>query len=81
MCVNYNGGLCLQLGGRIPVLDSLSELVLRAEGIPVKLDQLSRLEVLVSDIQVWKESAAKTFLLKNSAFSLLEVNSDVSFMF
>ncbi|KAI3370217.1 hypothetical protein L3Q82_025000 [Scortum barcoo] len=66
----------LQLGGRIPVLDSLSELVLRAEGIPVQLDPLSRLEALVSDIQTWKESAAKTFLLKSSPFSpfsLLEV--------
>ncbi|XP_041836282.1 lysine (K)-specific demethylase 5Ba [Melanotaenia boesemani] len=63
----------LQLGGRIPVLDSLSELVLRAEGIPVRLDPLSRLEALVSDVQTWKESAAKTFLLKNSPFSLLEV--------
>uniref|UniRef100_A0A3B4Z210 [histone H3]-trimethyl-L-lysine(4) demethylase n=1 Tax=Stegastes partitus TaxID=144197 RepID=A0A3B4Z210_9TELE len=63
----------LQLGGRIPVLDSLSELVLRAEGIPVRLDPLSRLEALVGDIQSWKESAAKTFLLKNSPFSLLEV--------
>uniref|UniRef100_A0AAQ4NXS3 [histone H3]-trimethyl-L-lysine(4) demethylase n=1 Tax=Gasterosteus aculeatus aculeatus TaxID=481459 RepID=A0AAQ4NXS3_GASAC len=63
----------LQLGGRIPVLDSLSELLLRAEGIPVMLEPLSRLEVLVSDVQTWKESAAKTFLLKNSPFSLLEV--------
>ncbi|XP_061642219.1 lysine (K)-specific demethylase 5Ba isoform X2 [Phyllopteryx taeniolatus] len=63
----------LQLGGRIPVLESLSELVLRAEGIPVRLDPLSRLEALVSDVQIWKESAAKTFLLKNSPFSLLEV--------
>ncbi|CAK6955738.1 lysine (K)-specific demethylase 5Ba isoform X2 [Scomber scombrus] len=63
----------LQLGGRIPVLDSLSELILRAEGIPVRLDPLSRLEALVSDVQAWKESAAKTFLLKNSPFSLLEV--------
>ncbi|XP_028261559.1 lysine (K)-specific demethylase 5Ba [Parambassis ranga] len=63
----------LQLGGRIPVLDSLSELVLRAEGLPVRLDPLSRLEALVSDVQSWKESAAKTFLLKNSPFSLLEV--------
>ncbi|KAM7422346.1 hypothetical protein PAMA_010418 [Pampus argenteus] len=63
----------LQLGGRIPVLDSLSELILRAEGIPVRLDPLSRLEVLVNDVQTWKESAAKTFLLKNSPFSLLEV--------
>ncbi|TNN81279.1 Lysine-specific demethylase 5B-B [Liparis tanakae] len=63
----------LQLGGRIPVLDSLSELLLRAEGIPVMLDPVSRIEVLVSDVQTWKESAAKTFLLKNSPFSLLEV--------
>uniref|UniRef100_A0A3B4WMY6 [histone H3]-trimethyl-L-lysine(4) demethylase n=1 Tax=Seriola lalandi dorsalis TaxID=1841481 RepID=A0A3B4WMY6_SERLL len=63
----------LQLGGRIPVLDSLSELVLRAEGIPVRLEPLSRLEALISDVQAWKESAAKTFLLKNSPFSLLEV--------
>ncbi|XP_005739565.1 lysine (K)-specific demethylase 5Ba [Pundamilia nyererei] len=63
----------LQLGGRIPVLDILSELVLRAEGIPVKLDPLSRLEALVSDVKSWKETAAKTFLLKNSPFSLLEV--------
>lgn len=68
---------CLQLGGRIPVLDSLSELLLRAEGIPVMLEPLSRLEVLVSDVQTWKESAAKTFLLKNSPFSLLEVNACV----
>ncbi|KAM3621080.1 uncharacterized protein V6R79_005718 [Siganus canaliculatus] len=63
----------LQLGGRIPVLDSLTELVLRAEGIPVRLDPLSRLEALVGDVQSWKESAGKTFLLKNSTFSLLEV--------
>ncbi|XP_077386911.1 lysine (K)-specific demethylase 5Ba [Festucalex cinctus] len=63
----------LQLGGRIPLLERLSELVLRAEGIPVRLDPLSRLEALVGDVQTWKESAAKTFLLKNSTFSLLEV--------
>ncbi|XP_075997057.1 lysine (K)-specific demethylase 5Ba isoform X2 [Genypterus blacodes] len=63
----------LQLGGRIPVLDSLSELVVRAEGIPVRLDPLNRLEALISDVQTWKESAAKTFLLKNSPYSLLEV--------
>uniref|UniRef100_A0A671YLC6 [histone H3]-trimethyl-L-lysine(4) demethylase n=1 Tax=Sparus aurata TaxID=8175 RepID=A0A671YLC6_SPAAU len=63
----------LQLGGRIPVLDNLSELVLRAEGIPAKLDPLSRLEALISDVQTWKECAGKTFLLKNSPFSLLEV--------
>ncbi|XP_023659863.1 lysine (K)-specific demethylase 5Ba isoform X2 [Paramormyrops kingsleyae] len=63
----------LQLGGRIPVLDTLSELVSRGRSIPIHLDPLPRLEVLVSEVQAWKECAAKTFLMKNSPFTLLEV--------
>ncbi|XP_060788216.1 lysine-specific demethylase 5B-B isoform X2 [Neoarius graeffei] len=63
----------LQLGGRVPVLDTLSDLVLRARAIPVQLEPLERLDALVSEVQAWKESAAKTFLLKNSSFTLLEV--------
>uniref|UniRef100_A0AAV2M9W8 PHD-type domain-containing protein n=1 Tax=Knipowitschia caucasica TaxID=637954 RepID=A0AAV2M9W8_KNICA len=63
----------LQLGGRIPVLESLLELVHRADSISVKLEPLSRLEALVGDVQTWKESAAKTFLLNDSNYSLLEV--------
>ncbi|XP_030632475.1 lysine (K)-specific demethylase 5Ba isoform X3 [Chanos chanos] len=63
----------LQIGGRIPVLSTLSDLVSRARSIPVLLEPLVRLESLVSEVQAWKESAAKTFLLKNSPFSLLEV--------
>ncbi|XP_013988014.1 lysine-specific demethylase 5B-B [Salmo salar] len=63
----------LQLGGRIPVLDTLTELVSRAKAIPVWLDPLARLDSLVFDVQAWKESAAKTFLMKNSTYSLLEV--------
>lgn len=66
--------LCLQLGGRVPVLATLSDLVSKAKGIPVLLEPLSRLETLVSEVQAWKESAARTFLLKNSSLSLLEVN-------
>nr|XP_015197730.1 PREDICTED: lysine-specific demethylase 5B isoform X1 [Lepisosteus oculatus] len=63
----------LQLGGRVPVLDTLSEMVLRGRAIPVQLDSLVRLESLVSEVQAWKECAAKTFLMKNSPYSLLEV--------
>nr|XP_055039906.1 lysine (K)-specific demethylase 5Ba isoform X2 [Misgurnus anguillicaudatus] len=63
----------LQVGGRIPVLATLSELVSRARSIPVTLEPLTRLESLVSEVQAWKESAAKTFLLRNSTHSLLEV--------
>uniref|UniRef100_A0A672SWQ4 [histone H3]-trimethyl-L-lysine(4) demethylase n=1 Tax=Sinocyclocheilus grahami TaxID=75366 RepID=A0A672SWQ4_SINGR len=63
----------LQAGGRIPGLAALSELVSRARSIPVMLEPLSRLESLISEVQAWKESAAKTFLLRNSSHSLLEV--------
>uniref|UniRef100_A0A672S568 [histone H3]-trimethyl-L-lysine(4) demethylase n=1 Tax=Sinocyclocheilus grahami TaxID=75366 RepID=A0A672S568_SINGR len=63
----------LQVGGQTPVLSSLSDMVLRAYAIPVRLEPLDQLEVLVSEVQAWKESAAKTFLIKNSHFTLLEV--------
>lgn len=56
------------------MLDTLTDLGSRAKAIPVWLDPLARLDSLVFDVQAWKESAAKTFLMKNSAYSLLEVN-------
>uniref|UniRef100_A0A8C9F2P8 [histone H3]-trimethyl-L-lysine(4) demethylase n=1 Tax=Pavo cristatus TaxID=9049 RepID=A0A8C9F2P8_PAVCR len=63
----------LQVGGRVPVLDTLVELVTRGRAIPVHLDYLPRLESLVAEVQVWKECAANTFLCQNSPYSLLEV--------
>ncbi|KAJ7426650.1 hypothetical protein WISP_13833 [Willisornis vidua] len=63
----------LQVGGRVPVLDTLAELVTRGRSIPVHLDYLPRLEALVSEVQAWKECAANTFLCENSPYSLLEV--------
>ncbi|KFQ95593.1 Lysine-specific demethylase 5B, partial [Nipponia nippon] len=63
----------LQVGGRVPVLDTLVELVTRGRSIPVHLDYLPRLEALVSEVQAWKECAANTFLCENSPYSLLEV--------
>uniref|UniRef100_A0A3B1KA19 [histone H3]-trimethyl-L-lysine(4) demethylase n=1 Tax=Astyanax mexicanus TaxID=7994 RepID=A0A3B1KA19_ASTMX len=63
----------LQVGGRVPVLDTLSDMVLRGRAIPVQLEPLERLEALVSEVQTWRESAAKTFLMKSSSYTLLEV--------
>ncbi|XP_062843106.1 lysine (K)-specific demethylase 5Ba [Trichomycterus rosablanca] len=63
----------LQLGGRIPVLSDVNDLVLEAKSIPVLLEPLARLENLVSEVEAWKESAAKLFLLENTSFTLLEV--------
>lgn len=67
--------LLLQAGGRVPGLAALSELVSRARGISVMLEPLTRLESLISEVQAWKESAAKTFLLRNTSHSLLEVHT------
>ncbi|XP_059731590.1 lysine-specific demethylase 5B isoform X2 [Bos taurus] len=63
----------LQAGGRVPVLDTLVELVTRGRCIPVHLPSLPRLESLVAEVHVWKECAANTFLTKNSSYSLLEM--------
>ncbi|XP_036210565.1 lysine-specific demethylase 5B isoform X1 [Myotis myotis] len=63
----------LQAGGRVPVLDTLVELVTRGRCIPVHLSPLPRLESLVAEVQAWKECAANTFLMENSPYSLLEV--------
>uniref|UniRef100_A0A4W5NKB9 [histone H3]-trimethyl-L-lysine(4) demethylase n=1 Tax=Hucho hucho TaxID=62062 RepID=A0A4W5NKB9_9TELE len=60
-------------GDSIPLFDNLSDMVLRGQAIPVQLDPLNHLESLVTELQAWKESAAKTFLMKNSHFTLLEV--------
>lgn len=68
--------LCWQVAGQSPVLSSLSDMVLRAHAIPVRLEPLDQLEVLVSEVKAWKESATKTFLVKNSPFTLLEVRLD-----
>ncbi|ELK34975.1 Lysine-specific demethylase 5B [Myotis davidii] len=62
----------LQAGGRVPVLDTLVELVTRGRCIPVHLSPLPRLESLVAEVQAWKECAANTFLMENSPYSLLE---------
>nr|XP_058915078.1 lysine-specific demethylase 5B isoform X2 [Kogia breviceps] len=63
----------LQAGGRVPVLDTLIELVTRGRSIPVHLNSLPRLESLVAEVHVWKECAANTFLTDNSSYTLLEV--------
>ncbi len=59
-------------GGEL-MMDSLSDMVLRGQAIQVHLEPLDRLESLMVEVQEWKESAAATFLQKDSALTLLEV--------
>uniref|UniRef100_A0A3Q3JX86 [histone H3]-trimethyl-L-lysine(4) demethylase n=1 Tax=Monopterus albus TaxID=43700 RepID=A0A3Q3JX86_MONAL len=63
----------LQASGCIPMVDSLSDMVLRGQAIQVHLEPLDKLESLMVEVQEWKESAASAFLEKDSPLSLLEV--------
>ncbi|XP_034028924.1 lysine-specific demethylase 5B-B isoform X2 [Thalassophryne amazonica] len=63
----------LQAGCHVPVVDSLSDMVLRGQAIQVHLEPLDKLESSVVEVQEWKESATLLFLDKDSPFSLLEV--------
>uniref|UniRef100_A0A3Q3KWN4 [histone H3]-trimethyl-L-lysine(4) demethylase n=1 Tax=Mastacembelus armatus TaxID=205130 RepID=A0A3Q3KWN4_9TELE len=63
----------LQASGSIPMVDSLSDVVLRGQAIQVQLEPLDKLESLIAQVQEWKGSAAATFLQKDSTLSLLEV--------
>jgi len=64
-----------QAGGGVLRVDSLSDMVLRGQAIQVHLEPLDMLESLMVDVQKWKESAAATFLEKDSSLTLLEVKS------
>ncbi|XP_056240910.1 lysine-specific demethylase 5B-B isoform X1 [Seriola aureovittata] len=63
----------LQASGCVLMVDSLSDMVLRGQAVQVHLEPLDRLESLMVEVQEWKESAASTFLQKDSTLTLLEV--------
>ncbi|XP_070766627.1 lysine-specific demethylase 5B-B [Enoplosus armatus] len=63
----------LQVSGGIPMMDSLSDMLLRGQAIQVHLDPLDRLESLMVEVREWKESAATTFFPRDSTLTLLEV--------
>ncbi|CAJ0934564.1 unnamed protein product [Ranitomeya imitator] len=68
-------------GDHYPCLDDLEGLVAVGRDLPVKMDELHQLEVQVAAAHSWRDKATKTFLKKNSCYTLLEVlcpSADVS---
>lgn len=63
----------IQNGDHYPCLDDLEGLVAVGRDLPVKLEELRQLENQVLTAHSWKEKASKTFLKKNSCYTLLEV--------
>lgn len=62
-----------QNGDHYPCLDDLEGLVAVGRDLPVHLEELHHLEVQVATAHSWREKASKTFLKKNSCYTLLEV--------
>ncbi|XP_076448659.1 lysine-specific demethylase 5A-like [Babylonia areolata] len=65
----------IQTAESYPYLDVLEGLVNKGRPIPVRLDQLPQLESQVAAAKSWRERTARTFLKKNSSYTLLEVLS------
>ncbi|CAM5131560.1 unnamed protein product [Natator depressus] len=63
----------IQNGDHYPCLDDLEGLVAVGRDLPVRLEELRQLEVQVGAAHSWREKASKTFLKKNSCYTLLEV--------
>nr|XP_034996255.1 lysine-specific demethylase 5C isoform X4 [Zootoca vivipara] len=63
----------IQNGDHYPCLDDLEGLVAVGRDLPVRLEELRHLEVQVATAHSWREKASKTFLKKNSCYTLLEV--------
>ncbi|XP_062827285.1 lysine-specific demethylase 5C isoform X3 [Anolis carolinensis] len=63
----------IQNGDHYPCLDDLEGLVAVGRDLPVHLEELRYLELQVTTAHSWREKASKTFLKKNSCYTLLEV--------
>lgn len=65
----------IQARDNFPYYDTLEDLVRRGRNIPLHLDSLPILESTLSQAKVWKERTARTFLRKNSHYTLMEALS------
>lgn len=65
----------MMMGEFYPYLDYLEEIVTKGESIPLHLEILSELQLQANAAKAWKERAARTFLKKNSAYTLMEALS------
>uniref|UniRef100_A0A674C030 [histone H3]-trimethyl-L-lysine(4) demethylase n=1 Tax=Salmo trutta TaxID=8032 RepID=A0A674C030_SALTR len=65
----------IQTGSNYAYLEQLESLLARGRSIPVRLDPLPQVESQVASARAWRERTARTFLKKNSTYTLLQVLS------
>uniref|UniRef100_K9J7Q2 Lysine-specific demethylase 5A n=1 Tax=Xenopus tropicalis TaxID=8364 RepID=K9J7Q2_XENTR len=65
----------IQSGSHYAYLEQLENLLVKGRPIPVRLDALPQVESQVAAARAWRERTARTFLKKNSSYTLLQVLS------
>lgn len=65
----------VQARENFPYYDTLDDLIKKGRSIPLHLDALPILESTLSQAKTWKERTARTFLRKNSHYTLMEALS------
>uniref|UniRef100_A0A3Q2Z498 [histone H3]-trimethyl-L-lysine(4) demethylase n=1 Tax=Hippocampus comes TaxID=109280 RepID=A0A3Q2Z498_HIPCM len=65
----------IQSGSSYAYLEQLESLLARGRSIPVRLDPLAQVESQVASARAWRERTGRTFLKKNSTYTLLQVLS------
>uniref|UniRef100_A0A8C1XFX2 Lysine (K)-specific demethylase 5A n=1 Tax=Cyprinus carpio TaxID=7962 RepID=A0A8C1XFX2_CYPCA len=65
----------IQNGSNYAYLEQLEGLLGRGRSIPVRLEALPQVESQVASARAWRERTARTFLKKNSTYTLLQVLS------
>lgn len=63
-------------GSSYAYLEQLESLLARGRSIPVRLDPLGQVESQVASARAWRERTARTFLKKNSTYTLLQVGRE-----
>lgn len=62
----------MQKSDEFPYLDILEKLVNQGRGIPLDLEQLPVLEQQVTAAKAWRDRTSRTFLRKNSLYTLMQ---------
>ncbi|XP_074862426.1 lysine-specific demethylase 5A isoform X3 [Carettochelys insculpta] len=65
----------IQNGSNYAYLEQLENLSAKGRPIPVRLDALPQVESQVAAARAWRERTARTFLKKNSSYTLLQILS------
>ncbi|XP_029455800.1 lysine-specific demethylase 5A isoform X1 [Rhinatrema bivittatum] len=65
----------IQNGSNYAYLEQLESLLVKGRPIPVRLDALPQVESQVAAARSWRERTERTFLKKNSSYTLLQVLS------